>query len=119
MLTRFEYESRNRRRRLVVLGRDDDSVFAMSRENGDFSARLGGGTFVYIDNETGEAFTVSAEQLSVSQDERFVYLRPTGSSAGAWSRGATEEEIMDDLARRTGVPSVARPVRRSVVREQV
>jgi hypothetical protein len=102
-----------------VLGRDGDSVFAMSRENGSFSARLGSGTFVYIDNQTGESFTVSAEQLSVSQDERFVYLRPTGSSLGVWGRGTTEEEIMENLANRLGIRSATRPMTRHRIREEV
>jgi len=117
-LTRFEYESGNRRGRLVVLGRDDDTVLAMSRETGGFSARLGGGTAVYTDSVTGESFTVTAEQLTVTQDERFVYLRPSGRSLGVWSRGVTAEEIIEDLARRSGHRSGIPPTIRHRVREE-
>jgi len=101
MVVRSEFESRNRKGRLILMG-NDNSVIMMSKETGTLTSRLAQGIVIYIDDHTGRARVEMGEQISVAEDDQFVYIRITGFSAGTWVDGTTEERILEELARNSG-----------------
>jgi hypothetical protein len=118
MVVRFEFESRDRRGRFIVIG-DENSVMMMNKGTGTLSSRLVRGTVIYIDNNTGRAYVLTAEQASMAEDDQFVYFRPAGFSVGAWVNGTTEEQILEELARnsterRPRLIPTRNPIRQSV-----